>query len=355
MRKLLSFIAILLLATSSLPIGFTDTIPIDSSNIESIEQQITQTRKTISVNLDEKMGLTSDPQRKDQIQKTSFFVADNTLKSIHLDEDLTLRSSTSDKQIHFDYVMVQPQPIVDRILQTDKLRDDRKKSLNLKSLDINENNQQQSEDLILIDSNIIKTTFFADLFNVISDPMSGQFILESLNIFEDQSFVILSDSVYNFDSLFLFDSSFVIVIFTPLVFFLFIFSEDVKFKIEKVHPILSFALVFIILSTVVLTPYSISSSYWPEAYADTYADTDDINYLISDNTTASTNDTSSSSTPAEDTSASEATTSNTDTSVDPASSSSTPAEDSESTEVSSSSNTTSTVIPVNGTVIPVSK
>ena len=99
----------MLLATSSLPIGFADITPIDSTNIESIEQQVTQTRKTISVDLDEKIGLTSEPQRKDQIQKTSFFVADNTSKSIYLAKDLTLRTSTSDKKIHFDYEIIQPQ------------------------------------------------------------------------------------------------------------------------------------------------------------------------------------------------------------------------------------------------------
>ena len=49
---------------------------------------------------------------------------------------------------------------------------------------------------------------------------------------------------------------------------------------------------FLILSTALITPYSISSSYWPEAYADT----GNFDEIISDNTTAS-DDTSSSSTP----------------------------------------------------------
>ena len=84
---------------------------------------------------------------------------------------------------------------------------------------------------------------------------------------------------------------------------------------------------------------------------------------IYDNTTASTDNTSSSSTPAEDTETVEDSTSdNTDASVGSTSSSSTPAEDTESTEVSSTNSTTTEVIPtnsttteiipVNGTVIP---
>ena len=347
MRTLLSFIAILLLATSSLPIGFADITPVDSSNIVSIEQPIIQTRKTISVNLDESIELTTDAPRKKQIQNTSVFIADDTSKSIHFDEDLILLSSTSDQKIHFDSIIIQPQITIERILQTDKPRDDRKKNLKIESIHLDDLNQQQSEDLISIDSNIPQTTFFADPFNLISDLIFEQNLLKSINIFEEQSILNIYNSISNFDSSILFDNSFIVVIFAPLVFFLFIFAEDVKFKFEKIRPILSLVCVFIILSTVILTPYSISSSYWPEAYADT----GDMNDIIYDNTTTS-DDTSSSSTPAEDTETSEDTTSNTDASVGSTSSSSTPAEDTESTEVSTTNSTTTEIIPVNGTVIP---
>ncbi|MEX1148781.1 MAG: hypothetical protein WEB01_02115, partial [Nitrosopumilus sp.] len=336
MRTLLSFIAILLLATSSMPIGFADTTPIDSLNVESIEKPTVQTRKTISVNLDETMDLSSDAPRKKQIQNTSLLIADSTSKTIILDEDLVLLSSTSDQKIHFDYVIVQPQVIVERILQTDKPRDDRKKNPKIESLYLDNLAQQQSDDMILIDSNILQTTFFVNPFKSISAPIYEQNVFKSINIFEEQSFVNTFDYISNLDTSFILDDSFVVVIFTPLVFLLFIFAEDVKFKFEKIRPLLSFVCLFLILSTIIVTPYSISSSYWPEAYADT----GDMNDIISDNTTAS-DDTSSSSTPAEDTESSEATTSdNTSIPVDSTSSSSTPAEDTESTGVSSSTQPT---------------
>ena len=267
MRTLLSFIAILLLATSSLPIGFADITPTDSSNIESIEEPIIQTRKSISINLDENLGLSSDAPRKKQIQSTSVFIADDISKSIHLDEDLFVHSSTSDQKIHHDYVVVQPQPSAERIVQTDKLRDDRKKNIKIESLYHDDTVQQESEKLILIDSNILQKTFFIDSFNLISNSIFEYDILESINDINENSLLI--HSILNFDSSLLFDNSFVVVIFTPLVFFLFIFAEDVKFKFEKVRPYLSFIFAVIILSTVVVTPYSISSVYWPEAYADT--------------------------------------------------------------------------------------
>ena len=337
MRTLLSFIAILLLVTSSLPAGFADITPVDSSNIESIEQPITQTKKTISIDLDESMGFSTDDPRKTQVKDTSLFIADHTSKSIHLDEDLSISTSASDQKIHYDYVTVQIQPTVERILHTDKLRDDRKKNPKIESIYLDDLDQQQSEDLISIDSNIIQTTFFADPFNLITDLISEQNIFESVNIFEEQSITNTFNSISNFDPSLFFDNSFIVVIFAPLVFFLFIFAEDVKFKFEKVRPFLSLIFAVIILSTAVITPYSISSVYWPEAYADT----GDIDEPIYDNTTASTDNTSSSSTPAEDTETVEDSTSdNTDASVGSTSSSSTPAEDTESTEVSSSTQPT---------------
>ncbi|PJC50640.1 MAG: hypothetical protein CO032_03750, partial [Nitrosopumilales archaeon CG_4_9_14_0_2_um_filter_34_16] len=297
MRTLLSFIAILLLATSSMPIGFADTTSIDSSNIESTEKPIVQTRKIISVNLDEAIDLTSDAPRKKQIQSPSLLIADSTSKTILLDEDLVLLSSTSDQKIHFDSVIVQPQVIVERILQTDKPRDDRKKNPKIESLYLDDSDQQQSDDMILIDSNILQKEFFVNQFKFISAPFYEQNIFEFINILDEQLSVNTFNYVSNFDTSFILDDSFVVVIFTPLVFFLFIFAEDVKFKFEKIRPLLSLVCLFLILSTVIVTPYSISSSYWPEAYADT----GDMNDITSDNTSTSVDSTSSSSTPAEDT------------------------------------------------------
>ncbi len=350
MKALLSFIAILLLTTSSLPAGFADITPVDSSNITLVEQPIIQTRKTISINLDEIVGLSTDTPKKNEIQNTTFFIAYNTSKIIHLDEDLSMKSSTHDQKVHYDYVTIQPQPTVERILQTDKLCDDRKKNLKVDLLNFDDLDQQKSDNLISIDSTILQTTFFADPFNLVFNLISEQNLLEFVNIFEEQSITNIYNSVSNFDPSFLFDNSFVVVIFAPLVFFLFIFAEDVKFKFEKVRPFLSFIFIVIILSTVVVTPYSVSSVYWPEAYADT----DNMDESIYDNTTASTDNISSSSTPAEDTETVEDSTSvHTDASVGSTSSSSTPAEDTESTEVSSTNSTATEVIPTNSTATEV--
>jgi len=288
LRKLLSFIAILLLATSIFPIGFADTIPTDSSNNESIELDVIQT-KIILISLEEKIGLTSESPRKIKIENLSLFVDDSQYKSIDLIEGLTFTTSSSDQKIHFDSIKDQPHTIIERIFQTDKIRDDRKKSLKIETLYLDDSYQQQSLDnSISINFNVLQTTFFTDPLKIICNPLceyNFKNILESINISDE----LLTNNIFNsinihFDSSFIFDNNFIVVIFAPLVFFLFIFSEDVKFRFEKIRPLLSFVCVLIILSTVVVTPYSISSSYWPEAYADS----GNIHEIISDNTTAST-------------------------------------------------------------------
>jgi len=356
LKSVLSLITILFLLTSSIPFGFAETTTNDSTIPEtlSLVSSTPKESRNISVSLHESVGIASNsPQKKSSaINPTIISESEHLGKTIYLSEELNLISSILQQTVGHNSFVIQPQATLDRISPIEQIKD-RKKNSKIDLLSLDDSNQHEfSNNLISFDSNILKTSLFTDPLKLISDSIIEQNFennLESINIFENESFENLSVYVNILDPSFLFDNSFVILIFTPLAFFLFIFSEDVKFKIEKIRPVLSFVLVFIILSTVVVTPYSISSSYWPEAYADT----GDMNETIFDNTTASTDDISSSSTPAEDTSASEATTSNTDTSVDSTSSSSTPAEDSESTEVSSSTNATLTVIPVNGTVIPV--
>ena len=198
MRTLLSFIAILLLATSSFPIGFADTTPTDSQNIESMEQPIVKTRNIISISLEESVGITSESPRKKQINNISnpIIIDDFGSKLIHLDEKLILDTSINNQKTHLDIIIVQPQTIIERISPTEKIRDDRKKTSKIDLSYLNENNQKQSsESLFLIESNIQQSTFFIDPLNLLSDPINQQNIkniLEFTNILDNESFT------YNF-------------------------------------------------------------------------------------------------------------------------------------------------------------
>jgi len=289
LKILLSFIAILLLVTSSVPIGFADTTPqIDSSlNDELPLQPSTPTRKIISIDLEENFGLASGPPTKNEINNKIQYVESfgSSDKSIYFNENLQLNTSSNNQKIHFDIIITQPQTIVDRISQSDKLRDERKKNSKIVMSYIDDTYQQNSQDdFSVIGSSISQKTFLVDPSQIISDfNINNNFenILQSIDIFIDSPLDTISNSfVLDFNSSFVLDVNFVVVIFAPLIFLLFIFAEDVKFKFEKVRPVLSFVFILILLSTVVVTPYSISSVYWPQAFAETI----DTN---SDNTTAS--------------------------------------------------------------------
>ncbi|MCV0430675.1 MAG: hypothetical protein K5781_03740, partial [Nitrosopumilus sp.] len=341
MKSAFSLIAILFLLTSGIPFGFAESPSVDSPYEQSeIVSSTPKESRTISISLEESIGIKSNPPQKKNSEVNSNTVSESghSKTNISLSEDLNLISSALEESVLHITFISQPQVIIERITQTDKTRDDRKKNSKIETLYLDDSHDQYSSDvLISIPTNILETSFFSDPFNFVSiNQIDFDYVINSLNVF-DKSFTNTLDSFPIFDLSFVSDNSFIIIIFTPLVFFLFIFAEDVKFKFEKIRPLLSFVCVFIILSTVIVTPYSISSSYWPEAYADT----GDLDQNISDNTTASTDNTSSSSTPAEDTETVEDSTSDsTDASVGSTSSSSTPAEDTESTEVSSSTQPT---------------
>ena len=107
---------------------------IDSSlNDELPLEPATKIRKTISIYLEEDIGLSSKPPTKkeminvpkytDTISSVGF---DNV--SINLNEDLQLLTSQNNQKIHFDLIISQPQIILEKISKSDKLRDDRKKN-----------------------------------------------------------------------------------------------------------------------------------------------------------------------------------------------------------------------------------
>ena len=133
--KFLSFVVILLLIASNIPIGFADTIPqIDSSlNDESPLEPVTQIRKSISINLEEDVGLSSKPPTKNEMINVPKYtdtisLVGFDLVSIHLNEDLQLLTSYNNQKIHFNAIISQPQIILERISPSDKPRDDRKKN-----------------------------------------------------------------------------------------------------------------------------------------------------------------------------------------------------------------------------------
>jgi len=353
LKSVLSLIIILFLISSSIPFGFADVPIIDptSSEITPIVSSTPKEFRNISVSLQESVGLsTNSPLEKNSaVYPIIMSTSDSLGKLIYLSESLHITSSMFEQTVELNSYTIQPQATLDRVSQIDKIKD-RKKNLKSVISDLDDTyKQDSSDDFNLIESPISQTTFLVDLPQIISNSVidyNFENILQSINGFDDPLLDTFFNSfVLDFNSFVVFDVNFVVVIFAPLVFFLFIFAEDVKFKIEKIRPILSLVFVVILLSTTVITPYSISSSYWPEAYADTSA--------LDDNQTASTDNTSSSSTPAEDTVTVEATTSNqtsiNDSVTNSTTTSITPINDS-FTNSTTTNSTSIDIIPVNGTI-----
>ena len=338
MKSVFSLIAILFLLTSSIPLGFAET-PIDSLESETspIVSSAPKESRNISISLQESIGMTSnDPQKKSSsINPNTISQSEDLEKVVYFSENLKISSSIFEQSVVHNMFVEQPQTSLDRISQIEKIKD-RKKNLKIDSLLSNElivDEKIESSDLLFSEFSSIQVNPLSILENINLHNLDQLFLFNE-NLFVDNldQFTFSSDIFTNI-SFSETDQQYVLILFAPLVFFLLLYSEDFKFKISKLHKPLSFVLIVIILSTVAITPYSISSSYWPMAYADDSA--------FDDNTTASADNTSSSSTPAEDTETSEASTSDsTDSPVDSTSSSSTPAEDTESTEVSSSTQPT---------------
>lgn len=157
--KFLSFVVILLLVASNVPIGFADTMPqIDSSlNDESQLEPATQITKTISINLEEDVGLSSKPPTKNEMTNVPKYsdTIDSVgfdLVSIHLNEDLQLLTSYNNQKIHFSAIISQPQIILERISQSDKPRDDRKKNSKVEMFTDDTHQSSSPDDFGLIGS-----------------------------------------------------------------------------------------------------------------------------------------------------------------------------------------------------------
>ena len=227
MKSVLSLFIILFLLTSSIPFGFAETPLIDPISEQSeIVSSTPKESRNISISLQESVGIASNvPQKKSTTTNPSIISQSEYLgKVVYLSEDFKITSSILEQTIVHNMFIVQPQTILDRVSQIEKVKDRKKNSkIDLFYLD-NQNQQQSSENLISIESNILQTTFFIDPFNLLSNSINQQNfenILEFTNLFEDKLFVSLLNSVSNFNSSFILDNSFIVVIFAPPAMFSF--------------------------------------------------------------------------------------------------------------------------------------
>ena len=148
MKSVLSLITIIFLITSSVPFGFADLqttlIPQNSVDDSSAPKE----NRIISLSLHESVGLVSNPSPKNNFMDHNNVVynSESSEKQVSFSENLGILTSTNEQQVQSVQFVMQPQAALERIVQPDKLREDRKKNLKSEILYLDDTHQQDSPD-----------------------------------------------------------------------------------------------------------------------------------------------------------------------------------------------------------------
>ena len=175
MKSVLTLIIILFLITSSIPFGFADLqqtdVPIPQNLIDDFSAP--KENRIISIFLHESMGIaTNEPPKKNSMhQNNAIYISEDSEKFIFLSENLDITTLTNEQQIQINTFVIQPQAILDRVSQIDKVKD-RKKNSKYVISDLDDTYQQDSsDDFKLIESPISQTIFFVGLPQIISNSV----------------------------------------------------------------------------------------------------------------------------------------------------------------------------------------
>jgi len=167
LKSVLSLIIILFLISSSIPFGFAEVPLIDltSSDISPIVSSTPKESRSISVSLQESVGLaTNSPLKKNPISHPTVMLTSDSLgKMVYLSERLDIISSIPQQIVSLNSYITQPQATLDRVSQIEKIKD-RKKNLKTEIFYLDDTYQQDlSDDFNLIESPISQTTFFVEV------------------------------------------------------------------------------------------------------------------------------------------------------------------------------------------------
>ncbi|TLX66152.1 MAG: hypothetical protein E6L02_06445, partial [Thaumarchaeota archaeon] len=295
--KLISLSLFFLLAISSLSIVNAEMMIFNSNNvkqnyIENVQQKIDQTDtrnsnvgKQLQVNLAEQVGIRTNDRPKQQDTPQTIGVS----KTIKLSE--TIQISTHDIDQNTIVLLKQnfdTKTTMDRILNLDRIRfngrsivadnflwNEQTPTIKLSGL---MDNKLYSEPSINYDT--------ANHFVKIPDKISFFGLpLEISKTYNDISaFFIQPNSLKNNIITSVSDvtdpkNPTIILFLVPLVGYILIRSKETRFQFSKSRQALSFCFIVILISSIVITPLSISSAYW-HAYAE------DINNTKSESVSA---------------------------------------------------------------------
>ncbi|MBI5378109.1 MAG: LamG domain-containing protein, partial [Thaumarchaeota archaeon] len=281
--KIISLSLVFVLVFSSFSASYGDIIFQNQKHVTALPTFVekptgTTLTKDFTIYLDErKIQFTNQEVTVQLIKKpTSEYTS-----RLHIDEDMTVSNfDGSENQIYL-FKHNQIGAILERVFNFRKFKFDKIIGLPISaasivslyndlggSLDSDLGNGQNVDfDKISFDiGNIFATEFDTDLFELqqVNNVFSTQLVYDKLT----KQVGIVTDSFEQQSSTFLF-------IFAITAFYIIVRSEDPKIKIQNYNRILSLVFISMLISAAVVTPLSISSSYY--AHAQTVDDTNSIN------------------------------------------------------------------------------
>ena len=268
-----------------------------ANNLDNIEtarngEFIQQTSVNHSISLSESMNLSSPEEKKDlgipNIEEQK------NIKSIIFEEELHLSSDLfqQEKTVIFVKQFSDRKGIMERILLIDRIRN-QQKLLNINYLDTNLQSIFSDYDFKINKQDTIGNLHFSSVI----DYNYNNYISNSLDTFSKQIYIYdfqihqFLDSIYLIPNIELSSSLFnqinlknpTGIIFLVLISgLIFIQNENNQIKFNDFRKLFSYIFIVLLVSSVIITPISISSSYWGTAFGEEMNDnsTESANHQI---------------------------------------------------------------------------
>jgi len=220
-----------------------------------------------SISLSESMNLSSPEEKKDS--GTTDVDVEKNLTSIIFEEDLHFTSNTSQTESSTIHVkqFSERNGIIERIIPVDRLR----------TLDKSSTKNYLYSDLQLF-SNINYLSNFIDIFS--EDLLNSINIVSELKLDDVSSFKLVDSN----------DPT-GIVFLALISSLIFIRSENQQIKFYGFKKLFSYGFILLLISSAIISPASISSSYWGVAYGEEMENTNSSNNNVETISTDYTNDT----------------------------------------------------------------
>jgi len=274
---------IVILGFSSIAISYDQIHLIDGNHLELKFNDINQNELESShkifhtLRLSDNINILLNDQLNDQAVNSD---PAKIKKIILLNENISVTSNNSDN----NYVLLIKEnsdqlAVLERIKNHDRSKSNHK--IGLFELLNNEFSNVSDPAKLLIGFNYFA---YAESFEsnkiYIEDSNDLFFDYNSLTLFFDSIHQFINTDQIQFDNNYVQSiNSYILLLLLPLSGFILISNENSKLQFYNFRQFFSFVAVFILLSSTIITPLSISSSYWGFAYAEEFENSNNTNNI----------------------------------------------------------------------------